>query len=157
MLLTPLAAISGGILDMDHPPEGENLTEDGNEIDLEDTTHKLERNEVIKGFIIQVKSCRENGQSLMDLLETLPAINGSTGRAHSYTRLLKRCVQNGLMDKDLFGKKSFSKLKIAELAMFREAVIASTKTECIFTGMCRVACWSHLKPKLPKPTPPSRV
>lgn len=138
MLLSPLAATTGGILDIHPAPEGENSTEDGNEIDLEDTAHKLERNEVFRGFISQVKSCRENGQSLMDLLETLPAINGSTGRAHTYTRLLKYCVQNGLMDKDVFGKKSFSKLKIAELATFREAVIAGTKTERIFSGMYRV-------------------
>jgi hypothetical protein len=76
--------------------------------------------------IHKMRSYRENGQSLMDPLETLSKYS-FTG--HSYTRLLKHCVQGRLVDKDLFGKKSFSKLKSAELATFHEAVIAATKTE----------------------------
>ena len=44
---------------MDHAHEGENSTENGNQSDLTDTSHKVERNEVLKG------------QSLLDLLETL--------------------------------------------------------------------------------------
>lgn len=64
-------------------------------------------------------------------------MNGSTDRAHTLTRLLKHCLLSGVLDKDEFGKKSYSKLKAAESASFRQAVEAGSKTNCLFTGMCR--------------------
>lgn len=129
MLLSPLAAPSVGILDMDHAAEGENCTEDGNEIDLEDTTHKLERNEVFEGFISQVKSCRENGHKHIDshvkpqLLDQMDGINGMKNRVFEQLCSIAETIKGSSeVDLSLFSEGNIGSEAATAKATFNPAL-----------------------------------
>lgn len=120
----------GGEDDEDQNLEDDNNNEDAVEISQEES---------YKAFIEAFKKCRDDETSNVILaIGALPSINHVLGRGHTYTRLLKFCIANGILSKEKYDKKTaYTKLGRADLTEFHTSAISASANDGTFGSMCR--------------------